>query len=171
MRGVKLHSNTDSLRETLAAAVIQKSLLESTLPALRMWDPFCGSGTLLLEAFSEMKGIPPLAYKMRDSNRHKFHMEDWRVHDKLEFERFVEGSTIEWQELLKNGGKNEDPAEASLVDSDGELWVLDKDDVSDQLDDESDNSHLADLESVGLPPLGRGVSVPFYSFIQRIRCH
>lgn len=50
-----------TIRETLAAAtIIQSGILERALASgkLYLWDPFCGSGTFLIEAIQMLKGDP-----------------------------------------------------------------------------------------------------------------
>jgi len=70
------------IRETLAAAsiiesgVIQKARKEGKL---WLWDPFCGSGTFLIEALSILAEEPMNWEKV------KFCMEYWPVHPNEEF--------------------------------------------------------------------------------------
>lgn len=55
-RGYRLETAKAPLRETLAAAMILASGWEKTAPLL---DPFCGSGTIPIEAARMALGIPP----------------------------------------------------------------------------------------------------------------
>ncbi|KAJ1632255.1 hypothetical protein T492DRAFT_989965 [Pavlovales sp. CCMP2436] len=52
LRGCKPYASDTQLRETIAAACCSEAMASRTDPSapLRVWDPFCGSGTLLLES-------------------------------------------------------------------------------------------------------------------------
>ncbi|MDA8138233.1 MAG: hypothetical protein M0036_06200 [Desulfobacteraceae bacterium] len=60
LRGLKTHTTTAPLRETLAAAILQ---LAGYDPARPLIDPMCGSGTFSLEAALWAKQIPPGALR------------------------------------------------------------------------------------------------------------
>ncbi len=55
-RGYRKKSIEAPMIETLAAAIIKYSEWDATVP---LYDPFCGSGTFLCEAFMLASGIPP----------------------------------------------------------------------------------------------------------------
>lgn len=55
-RGYRKKSIEAPMIETLAAAIIKYSEWDGTVP---LYDPFCGSGTFLCEAFMLTSGIPP----------------------------------------------------------------------------------------------------------------
>lgn len=63
-RGMRTHVGAAPLRETLAAAMAIEGLGDSaaeasTQPPELIVDPFCGSGTLLIEAVDLLSGLPP----------------------------------------------------------------------------------------------------------------
>ena len=55
-RGYRLETGKAPLRETLAAALVLASGWNQTVPLL---DPFCGSGTIAIEAALLAQGVPP----------------------------------------------------------------------------------------------------------------
>ena len=55
-RGYRLETGKAPLRETLAAGIIMAAGWEPTVPLV---DPFCGSGTIAIEAALMALGIPP----------------------------------------------------------------------------------------------------------------
>ncbi|MFC1838077.1 class I SAM-dependent RNA methyltransferase [Thermodesulfobacteriota bacterium] len=55
-RGYRVKSVEAPMIETLAAAIIRYSEWDCKRP---LYDPFCGSGTLLCEAFLKSSGMPP----------------------------------------------------------------------------------------------------------------
>ncbi len=55
-RGYRTHIGKAPLRETLAAACIHATGYRGRRP---LWDPFCGAGTLLLEALAQARGVVP----------------------------------------------------------------------------------------------------------------
>ena len=55
-RGYRTESNAAPIRETLAAAIAATS---RPRPEVLLWDPFCGSGTIAIEAAMLMKNIAP----------------------------------------------------------------------------------------------------------------
>jgi len=95
-RGYRLHVGQAPLRETLAAACLRAAAYTHTshlahpsppvghqrsaphsgeAPPLRaLWDPFCGAGTLVLEALAMAAGIAPGAQR-------RFAFERWPTHD------------------------------------------------------------------------------------------
>lgn len=59
-RGYRLKANLAPIKETLAAALIK---LSDWTPDRLLVDPFCGSGTILIEAALIAKNIPPGLYR------------------------------------------------------------------------------------------------------------
>lgn len=74
-RGLRVHSLPISMRETMAAACLAHADLG---PQQAMWDPFCGAGTLLLEALACSGGGLP-------GGARRFAFEGWRTHDEDAF--------------------------------------------------------------------------------------
>jgi putative N6-adenine-specific DNA methylase len=66
-RGYRLETAKAPLRETIAAAMIMASGWNGTAPLL---DPFCGSGTIAIEAALRAAGIP-------SGKRRKFQFMEW----------------------------------------------------------------------------------------------
>jgi putative N6-adenine-specific DNA methylase len=62
MRGYRATQHNASLREHLAAAMLMQSGWEASMP---LHDPFCGSGTLLVEAAMMATRTPPTAFRDR----------------------------------------------------------------------------------------------------------
>lgn len=58
-RGVRRHVHTAPMRETLAAAMVMTGLRRLNGPPDVVIDPFCGSGTLLIEAADALAGLAP----------------------------------------------------------------------------------------------------------------
>lgn len=58
-RGWRLSKGEAPLRENLAAALIQMTEWRSTSPTQGLFDPMCGSGTLLIEAAGWAAGLAP----------------------------------------------------------------------------------------------------------------
>ena len=73
-----------TIRETLAAAsIIQSGIIERAHQTgkLYLWDPFCGSGTFLIEAIQMLKGDPLKREHM------KFWFEHWPIFNEEEFNK------------------------------------------------------------------------------------
>lgn len=94
-RGYRLFSGKAPMRETLAAAVVQSvhehlvpdaAIDETLLDKFSLWDPLCGSGTLVIEAMSQALRIPSSHARDRP-----FGFEAWPVHKPLDYGTFVEG--------------------------------------------------------------------------------
>lgn len=62
MRGYRVASHESSLREHLAAAMVLQSRWEPTAP---LYDPFCGSATILTEAALIATHTPPSRWRKR----------------------------------------------------------------------------------------------------------
>lgn len=58
-RGFRKHVHAAPLRETLAAGMVLTGLAGMEAPPDVVVDPFCGSGTLLLEAADVLQDLPP----------------------------------------------------------------------------------------------------------------
>lgn len=74
------------LNETLAAAcVLESGILERARSTgkLYLWDPFCGSGSFLIEALMAILDQP-----VREMNRVNFPFEQWPIHKADDYERF-----------------------------------------------------------------------------------
>jgi putative N6-adenine-specific DNA methylase len=70
-RGWRLETAKAPLRETLAAALLVAARWDGTTPLI---DPFCGSGTIAIEAALLARGTPP-------GDGRRFPFEDWLRHD------------------------------------------------------------------------------------------
>jgi putative N6-adenine-specific DNA methylase len=81
-RGYRTHVGEAPLRETLAAALAIELQSLAGPHATAVWDPFCGSGTLLIEWLRLRAGIVPGA------TRH-FAFEQWPTHDRKAY--------VEWR--------------------------------------------------------------------------
>lgn len=75
-RGVREHVGAAPLRETLAAALLAAAELP---PGQPLWDPFCGSGTVLLER--RLQTQPRL--------QRRFAFEAWPIHDAEAYAEFL----------------------------------------------------------------------------------
>jgi putative N6-adenine-specific DNA methylase len=96
-RGYRLAVAKAPLRETLAAALVMASGWD---PSAALLDPFCGSGTIPIEAALMRLGLPP------GLNR-RFACMDWPGYDEAAFT--VQRSAISKQKT-ENGGKSPDVA-------------------------------------------------------------
>ena len=85
MRGYRKMVVASPLRETLAAACLHavagdlgaRGIVDASKPLLQslpLWDPMCGSGTIVLEAATEASGMVPGKGKV-------FAFENWPTHD------------------------------------------------------------------------------------------
>jgi 23S rRNA G2445 N2-methylase RlmL len=77
-RGYRKYQGRAPLAETLAAAIVLSSGWDRRSPIL---DPFCGSGTVLIEAALIAAKIPPGSFR-------RFGFENWLGHDAPAYERF-----------------------------------------------------------------------------------
>lgn len=99
-RGVRRHVHTAPVRETLAAAMVLEGLARMDGPPDVVLDPFCGSGTLLIEAADALGGLAP--------GRHRtfaFEHAAW----------FRPGS---WREVKRGAEAGVRPLEARLLGTD-----------------------------------------------------
>ncbi len=88
-RGLKTMNVTAPLRENLAAAMLLASGWDRTSPLL---DPFCGSGTILIEAALMGMNIPPGRFR-------KFAFQNWRNFDAAMWHRVVAAADLERRPL------------------------------------------------------------------------
>jgi len=102
-RGYRLATAKAPLRETLAAAMLLASRWNSASPLL---DPFCGSGTLPIEATLLAKRIPP-------GRGRRFAFMDWP--------NFDEGM---WKALFKEAAGAETLSSPRIIASDRDLGAI-----------------------------------------------
>ncbi|MFW5842235.1 MAG: THUMP domain-containing class I SAM-dependent RNA methyltransferase [Bacillota bacterium] len=69
-RGYRLDQGDAPLKETLAASLVLLSFYDDTRP---LYDPFCGSGTILIEAAMIAKNIAPGLNRGFAFEKHKYH--------------------------------------------------------------------------------------------------
>lgn len=85
--GYKPFVRWGTLRETLTAAcIIESGIIPKALKSgkLYLWDPFCGSGSFLIEAFMMIMNQP--VRNFQDQGQLPF--EFWPIHNKDEYEQF-----------------------------------------------------------------------------------
>ncbi len=106
-RGYRLETGDAPLRETLAAALVELSGWDGTVPLI---DPMCGAGTILIEAAMKAAGIPP------GINRVSFGFKRWPSFDEKV-----------WTALLKEAGRSKlDRLPCQLFGFDVSKKVLEK---------------------------------------------
>ena len=76
-RGYRAKSNEAPIKETLAAGIIDLARVKDFS---QVYDPFCGSGTFLIEAALKALNIPPCL-------RRKFAAQDWGLCDPIVWQR------------------------------------------------------------------------------------
>ncbi|HBT18655.1 MAG TPA: RNA methyltransferase [Clostridiaceae bacterium] len=91
-RGYREHSGKAPLKETLAAALVILSGYDGTRPLV---DPFCGSGTILIEAAMIAKNQAP-------NIERKFVCETWPGFPKDVFEQVREGARSQIKDLKQS---------------------------------------------------------------------
>ena len=77
-RGYREFTERASIRETLANAARHIAMTETLSPISKLADPFCGAGTLILEAAYQAL---PFAQRPQRS----FAFEEWKIHPKDEY--------------------------------------------------------------------------------------
>jgi Predicted N6-adenine-specific DNA methylase len=82
---------------------------------LRLWDPFCGAGTIPLEAFSMFMEIP-----IRTNMEDKFLFKEWPVFNKEEYEKFKK--SLEEKNSFKIPSGNSSTVSLKQVDVSLELY-------------------------------------------------
>ena len=65
-RGYRQMSNIAPIKETLAAGILD---IARIYPDTQLYDPFCGSGTMLIEAALKAKNVAPGAYRRFSAER------------------------------------------------------------------------------------------------------
>ena len=108
MRGYRVSQHAASLREHLAAAMVLQS---GWAPPAPLHDPFCGSGTLLIEAALIATHTPPSAFRTR------FGCEAWLDLDRALLARLRQQA---WQQRievpsLRITGGDSDPAAIAMA--------------------------------------------------------
>jgi putative N6-adenine-specific DNA methylase len=96
-RGWRDETGDAPLRENLAAGMLRVS---GWKPGMVLFDPMCGSGTILAEAAQMVQGIPPGARR------------------KFGFEKFHDFDPAPWQEMKNAIKVNPLPAEPTIFGSD-----------------------------------------------------
>lgn len=102
-RGYRQATAKAPLRETLAAAMLLASGWDSTRPLL---DPFCGAGTIVIEAAMAALKIPPGIGR-------RFAFMDWPNFDK--------GI---WESLMEDAGKKHSPLLPKIIASDRDAGAI-----------------------------------------------
>ncbi|MES2129215.1 MAG: class I SAM-dependent RNA methyltransferase, partial [Pseudomonadota bacterium] len=96
-RGWREETGDAPLRENLAAGMLRVS---GWKPGTPLFDPMCGSGTILVEAAQMVQGIPPGARR------------------RFAFEKFHDFVPAQWQEMKAAIKPNPLPAEPTIFGSD-----------------------------------------------------
>lgn len=96
-RGWRLDTGDAPLRENLAAGLLRTA---GWKPGMVLFDPMCGSGTILAEAAQMLAGIPP------------------GLRRDFAFEKFNDFKAAEWQAIKSSVKPNDLPAEATIFGSD-----------------------------------------------------
>ena len=96
-RGWREETGDAPLRENLAAGLLR---VAGWKPGMTLFDPMCGSGTILIEAAQMVQGIPPGARR------------------RFAFEKFKNFNAKDWQEMKTAIKPNPLPAEPTIFGSD-----------------------------------------------------
>jgi putative N6-adenine-specific DNA methylase len=96
-RGWREETGDAPLRENLAAGLLR---VAGWKPGMTLFDPMCGSGTILIEAAQMVQGIPPGARR------------------RFAFEKFRNFNAKAWQEMKAAIKPNPLPAEPTIFGSD-----------------------------------------------------
>ncbi len=96
-RGWRTETGDAPLRENLAAGLLRVS---GWKPGMPLFDPMCGSGTILCEAAQMVQGVPPGARR------------------RFAFEKFHDFDPAPWQEMKAAIKPNPLPAEPTIFGSD-----------------------------------------------------
>ncbi|MFC5398670.1 THUMP domain-containing class I SAM-dependent RNA methyltransferase [Undibacterium jejuense] len=104
-RGWRMETGDAPLRENLAAGLLRTA---GWKPGVPLFDPMCGSGTILIEAAQILAGIPP------------------GLKREFAFEKFHQFDETEWQAIKASVKPNPLPAEPSIFGSDisGDMVVM-----------------------------------------------
>ncbi len=112
-RGYRRQSVAAPLRENLAAAILYRAgWPETASEGGSFHDPFCGSGTLCIEAALMAAGIVPGA------DRGRIGIPQWKIHDSALWEKLVEEYRQSNRECLESYKKN--PLSITGTDIDAE---------------------------------------------------
>lgn len=106
-RGYRTWNGEAPLRETLASALVE---LSPWRPGMPLYDPCCGTGTILIEAaFREAHRAPGLS--------RSFALEDFSFADRELFDsvRRVESSQADFSRITSIGGSDLDPSAIELA--------------------------------------------------------
>ncbi len=98
-RGYRTRVGQAPLRETLAAACLRAAGYHGQRP---LWDPFCGSGTLVIEAASMAAGVVP-------GGQRSFAFERWPAHDAQAYLAYRQGLPGDRQPTAAVLGTDHDP--------------------------------------------------------------
>lgn len=96
-RGWREETGDAPLRENLAAGLLR---VAGWKPGVPLFDPMCGSGTILIEAAQMVQGIPPGARR------------------RFAFEKFRDFDRAAWQDIKGQVHPNAPPAEPTIFGSD-----------------------------------------------------
>ncbi|MFC7299091.1 THUMP domain-containing class I SAM-dependent RNA methyltransferase [Herminiimonas aquatilis] len=96
-RGWRMETGDAPLRENLAAGLLRTS---GWKPGMTLFDPMCGSGTILAEAAQMLAGIPP------------------GLHRDFAFEKFAGFDKAEWAAIKNSVKPNMLPTEPTIFGSD-----------------------------------------------------
>ena len=112
-RGYRKSSTEAPLKETLAAAIVDLSGWNGSVP---LYDPMCGSGTLLIEAARKALQIAP------NLNRERFACQRWPDHDRLVWNETVAAAKARRINTLVAPifGSDQDPAAIRAAKSNAE---------------------------------------------------
>ena len=104
-RGWRMETGDAPLRENLAAGLLRTA---GWKPGVPLFDPMCGSGTILIEAAQIVAGIPP------------------GLKREFAFEKFHQFDETEWQAIKASAKPHPLPAEPSIFGSDisGDMVVM-----------------------------------------------
>ena len=104
-RGWRMETGDAPLRENLAAGLLRTA---GWKPGVPLFDPMCGSGTILIEAAQIVAGIPP------------------GLKREFAFEKFHQFDEAQWQAIKAGVKPNPLPAEPSIFGSDisGDMVVM-----------------------------------------------
>lgn len=128
-RGVRRHIHSAPLRETLAAAMVMVGLAGVESSPDLIVDPFCGSGTLLLEAADQLQGLQPGRSRQFAFERAAwFRPGRWREAQR-EAQRVVEAESVTGPEVSRpadasNGWSSIEPALPRLLGFDNDPQAL-----------------------------------------------
>lgn len=173
LRGWRRYQGRAPLAETLAATCVLASEWDGRAPLL---DPFCGSGTLLIEAAHWVGRVPPGVFRKR------YAFEGFQGHDARSWQRFrqQQSETPPWRKKLVLRGTDVDSTHVAGVEENldaAQLTGLVSVAVGDALELEARSGWNAWI--VTNPPYGRRVGAADglpdlyreFGALLRSRCH